>query len=649
MHCNRVLLPLLAVSFISLLSWSTVPPCQATVYVHSPEVSLSWDPSAGPVSHYNVYVSVDSGPYVLLTTAPSNYCTLGVSDGRTYTVVVEAESDAGIKGPLSDPSEKIVAFLLGTHADTDGDGIPDEWEVAQGLNPFDPADAAADPDGDGLPNLEEYRAGTGPYAHDTDGDGVCDGSEVEAGQDPLSPADNIPVADAGTDRELDPTVVTLDGSGSFDPNGDPLSYLWKQVQGPEVSLSSRTAVRPTFLATRWGDYRFELTVSDGKAHSLPSQVLVRIRNVAPVANAGPDVVVDAGTLVTLSGRASQDPNNDPLTYAWSQIDGPPVPLDDPTSEEPSFVPVASGVYWFQLTVSDGVFSSQPDDVHVTVNAMNHVPTADAGPDMTVHTGERVFLDGSGSTDADGDPLAYGWYQVGGPEWVVLDGPTTVRPSFSPAKAGVYTFEVVVNDGKDTSPPDSVTITALCNNQQPVAVVSAPGSVTVGTKVVLDGETSFDPDGDPLTYRWQQTLGATVALEGPQSATPSFYAVTAGVVGFSLVVSDGELASAPVEVRIAVNDTNHVPIADAGPDLAGLTGRKIYLDGTGSHDPDPKDTLSYSWSQTGGPRVTLYKSKTATSYFTPIFAGTYVFTLTVSDGKVTSAPDTVQVLVSKRRK
>lgn len=63
-------------------------------------------------------------------------------------------------------------------ADTDGDGLPDGWEIAHGLNPWDPADAAADNDFDGLTNLQEFRFGTDPNKVDTDGDGLQDGLEV---------------------------------------------------------------------------------------------------------------------------------------------------------------------------------------------------------------------------------------------------------------------------------------------------------------------------------------------------------------------------------------------------------------------------------------------------------------------------------------
>jgi hypothetical protein len=352
--------------------------------------------------------------------------------------------------------------------------MPDVWEVSYGLNPFNPADLAQDLDKDGLTNLEEFIAGTLPNNPDTDNDGVSDGAEVLAGQNPLDPKDNMPVANAGQDQELDPTVVTLDGSRSFDPGGYSLTYSWKQLDGPQVTLSDHHAVQPTFLGKHWGTYQFQLTVNDGKVNSLPDEVLITIRNVPPTAEAGPDSVVDAGTLVSLSGTGSQDPNEDVLSFSWTQIDGPPVVLQGQNTVQASFVPLASGVYRFQLVVSDGQLNSTPDYVQVTVNAVNHVPTADAGPDQTVHVNDTVILNGSRSTDPDKDPLLYLWYQVEGPELATLKDAATVQAAFAPTKVGTYRFELVVNDGKDTSPPDSITVTALRINQPPVAVISPLG-------------------------------------------------------------------------------------------------------------------------------------------------------------------------------
>jgi hypothetical protein len=57
----------------------------------------------------------------------------------------------------------LVARLTVILLDSDGDGMPDDWEIAHGLNPHDPADASADPDGDRMSNLEEYIAGTDPH------------------------------------------------------------------------------------------------------------------------------------------------------------------------------------------------------------------------------------------------------------------------------------------------------------------------------------------------------------------------------------------------------------------------------------------------------------------------------------------------------
>jgi hypothetical protein len=106
--------------------------------------------------------------------------------------------------------------------DWDGDGLPDDWEIAHGLNPgFD--DASLDSDGDGLTNLEEYLRGTDPFNPDTDGDGILDGEDRETDSDSqggvrtLSPGVYILAADeTGTTLELrtdsfDFTIVEAEG------------------------------------------------------------------------------------------------------------------------------------------------------------------------------------------------------------------------------------------------------------------------------------------------------------------------------------------------------------------------------------------------------------------------------------------------------
>jgi len=97
-------------------------------------------------------------------------------------------------------------------------------------------------------------------------------------------------------------------------------------------------------------------------------------NRAPVANAGVEQVARVGSVVTLDGSGSYDPDQDSLSYEWTQVSGPPVKLSDPRSMMPFFAPSEGGVYEFQITVSDGVQNGVPDHVavHVTQDA-SHEP------------------------------------------------------------------------------------------------------------------------------------------------------------------------------------------------------------------------------------------------------------------------------------
>ena len=134
--------------------------------------------------------------------------------------------------------------------------------------------------------------------------------------------------------------VTLDGSGSSDPDSGPgsLTYAWSRTSGPTVTLSSTTAQQPTFTApTGPASLVFSLTVNDGAANSTPSTVTITVSapaNVAPTADAGPPQTVNEATGVTLDGSGSSDPDSGPgsLTYAWSQSSGPAVTLSSTTAQ-----------------------------------------------------------------------------------------------------------------------------------------------------------------------------------------------------------------------------------------------------------------------------------------------------------------------------
>lgn len=114
-------------------------------------------------------------------------------------------------------------------SDADGDGLPNSWEVAHGLNPFWAGDVELDSDGDGLSNLDEFNAGTKPNNPDTDGDGLNDAWEVRYGMDPLVPA--LPTTDTDHD-DLADLQELAHGTNPQDPDTDHDGLLdGQEVQG----------------------------------------------------------------------------------------------------------------------------------------------------------------------------------------------------------------------------------------------------------------------------------------------------------------------------------------------------------------------------------------------------------------------------------
>ena len=175
---------------------------------------------------------------------------------------------------------------------------------------------------------------------------------------------------------------------------------------------------------------------------------------------------------------------------------------------------------------------------------NQVPTANAGADQTVTGGSAVTLNGSGSSDPRGRTLSYQWQQTGGSPTVTLtDANSAIATFAAPNQATTLTFQLTVNNNAGGTASDTtlVTVTAPAPpNQSPVANAGPDQTVTAGATVNLNGGGSSDPDGDPLTFQWQQTAGTpTVTLNNANTAAASFTAPNqAATLTFQLTVSDG---------------------------------------------------------------------------------------------------------------
>jgi PKD repeat protein len=286
-------------------------------------------------------------------------------------------------------------------------------------------------------------------------------------------------------------------------------------------------------------------------------------NLVPLADAGADFSVPIGTIASLNGGASTDPDlNYPLTYAWTFNSVPSgsegLILTNADTVSPTFTPEIPGDYVVELVVTDDLGAlSLPDTV--TVNTYNTPPIADAGVDQVfILTGSLVLLDGSGSYDDDGDDISYIWEILQQPEGssAGLDDYTSITPTFVADVNGEYLIGLTVTDIWGAMDTDDMAVSF--SNVAPVADAGVNQSAVVGEVVSLNGAESFDANGDPITYSWSLSAvpdGSTAVISEPTIVAPSFTADLSGTYIASLVVNDGIVDSAADSAEIVVVSFN----------------------------------------------------------------------------------------------
>ena len=231
---------------------------------------------------------------------------------------------------------------------------------------------------------------------------TANGKTVEASDMVTITVHDAPIPDAGRNQRVAVgSEVSFDGSGSRDPDGGNLTYLW--AFGTDATSATGTGVAPSCTYSTTGAKTVTLTVTDDEGVSRSDTVTITVYN-PPVADAGNDQDVLVNETVNFDGSRSSDPDGGDLTYAWAF--GADATSADDTGDMPSCTYSTPGTKVVRLTVTDDEGATASDRVTINVTSPDPTtPVANAGSDQTVVLGREVSFSGLGST---GNNLSYSW-------------------------------------------------------------------------------------------------------------------------------------------------------------------------------------------------------------------------------------------------
>lgn len=266
---------------------------------------------------------------------------------------------------------------------------------------------------------------------------------------------------------------------------------------------------------------------------------------------------------------------------------------------------------------------------IWVSSSNRQPLADAGTGVAAKEGELVMLDGSGSSDPDGDPLDYTWTQLEGTA-VTLSDTSVAKPTFTVPDEGTYRFALEVRDGTLTSVQDEVVVTAT--NAAPTATFIAPTAVLEGSTFALTLASAVDAPADLAELQLAFDCGAGYGTFGVAAAAtcPASDNGTRSVGGR---VRDGD--GGEREYRATVTVENVVPSITAAPAQTATAGQETAFELGSFADPGPDApwTVRVDWGDGAqptllGPAVTPGPLGTASHTYPA--AGTFTATVSVVD-------------------
>jgi RHS repeat-associated protein len=361
-------------------------------------------------------------------------------------------------------------------------------------------------------------------------------------------------------------------------------------------------------------------------------------NTAPTANAGANQTGFVGRLVTLDGSASSDPQGDQLRFTWTEGGSNPASnvLHGKNAPKPGFVPTVTGTYTFSLVVNDGTLNSSSSSVTVTVGASTQTASA------TPATGMSGFVD---SADPTGQTFTGTFMKVGrnattrifmGAAQFAL--PT--KPAGMDVTAATLTLTGKTSSSNASSDQWSVKLlpTSVDANWATTSYNTVSGATPDRTlspvltglnQVLVDTPNTWtfgSSDIAVLTARYAGSNKLSIREQGDSLGASSQVQWYSGEAGAAKKPKLSLTFTAPTI-------PDQTPIARAGVDASALTNTLVTLNGSASYDYEDS-SVAYAWTANAGnpAGATLSSTTVASPTFTPTAAGTYRFSLVVTDSQ-----------------
>jgi hypothetical protein len=365
------------------------------------------------------------------------------------------------------------------------------------------------------------------------------------------------------------SVVSMDGTGSTDGGGGPVTLAFTMLSAPSgsaatIATSGSTAhftpdvagtyqvrVRATSLSGLYADAVHTFNVTTAGPTVVVATSLATVGTSSTVGAAVGNVVsLDAGGSWVPSGssQGTWTIQNKPAGSALTQLTGI-------STTAVSFVPDVPGAYTVQYTLLDSVTGSSSFHrvlVNVVLGPVAAVSTVAApvaqavGPSYVGAVGSEITLRGSGSYDPNGEMLTFSWVLGTRPAGSVatLSNPNTAAPAFTPDKDGRYSVTLTVTNQSGLRAVQSVSL--YVGNYPPVVVLDrSQVMVLLGNGVSASAAASYSQNGGTLTYNWaldSRPAGSNATIAAPNTSTLTFTPDVAGTYYASLTVTDGSVSA-----------------------------------------------------------------------------------------------------------